>query len=359
MGNKMENVKNLLVDLRIGAEKPYELDEEAILAAYQGNKDERSLAIKIVSVLGGLMASSAFFGFLSMTGLFDTTMGLLVFGSICMTGAIWTNRTAPHKIVLDTVAITVLIVGFTMFGFGLYQLISDGNIVLLILIPIAFFTLIVTRGYMIGFCSVLAINICIVTLIISNNANNLIHLYTILLVLALAYMLLKEAKIITTGKIIPHLYGPIRAGLVYSFLFALVLVGSAHILPLSSNYIWTSSVFIISTILYIIHLLIGLFHITGTGKKVAIYTLCLLILLPTSLSPAISGGLFLILLSFMVGYRSGFILGIIAFIYFLGQYYYDLDFTLLTKSVLLFLSGIFFIALYLFILKKRPANEKI
>ena len=46
-------------------------------------------------------------------------------------------------------------------------------------------------------------------------------------------------------------------------------------------------------------------------------------------------------------------------IYFISQYYYDLNFTLLTKSILLFSSGVLFLLLYLFTHKNLTQNEKI
>ena len=60
-----------------------------------------------------------------------------------------------------------------------------------------------------------------------------------------------------------------------------------------------------------------------------------------------------------VNYKTGLVIGIISFIYFISQYYYDLNFTLLTKSIILFSSGIVFILFYLFTNKKLNTNEKI
>jgi len=93
--------------------------------------------------------------------------------------------------------------------------------------------------------------------------------------------------------------------------------------------------------------------------KSGIYALSILLLLPTVLSPAISGAILIILLSFLVNYKTSLVIGIAAFIYFVSQYYYDLHFTLLTKSILLFSSGILFLGLYLLTHKKLTSNEKI
>lgn len=358
MGNKIVHVKELIAHLQTKDEGALEFDEEAILAAYREKNDNRSLAIKTISILGGLLGCLAFFGFISMAGLYESKIGMLIFGTLCVVGAIWINK-VYHKIIIDTVSISTFVIGFTMVGLGLDHLITNENIVIMVIIPLAFCAMVIARTYMISFLSVLTINSCILALLQLYNANDLIHLYITVLILSLTYLFLKEAKLITANKILSQLYGPLRAGLIYSLLMGLLLISSNFLFSLSPDYIWLSSIIIIPTILYIISILMGILSITHIRDKVVIYTLSLLILLPTTLSPAISGALLLVLLSFMVNYKTGFVLGIIAFIYFTGQYYYDLNFTLWTKSILLFSSGIFFIALYLFTHKKLTTDEKV
>lgn len=174
-------------------------------------------------------------------------------------------------------------------------------------------------------------------------------------------MVFKEAKIITTNKILSKLYNPVRIGLIFSFVAGLAFLGKKGLgfFPISPNYIWLSSVIIIPVIIYLISLLFNILNITKIQHKTVIYIFAVLAFLPTVFSPAISGAILIILLSFFVNYKTGLVLGIIAFIYFISQYYYDLNFTLLTKSILLFSSGVIFIALYLFTHKKLTTNEKI
>jgi len=121
---------------------------------------------------------------------------------------------------------------------------------------------------------------------------------------------------------------------------------------MSYNAIWLSSLVIISAIIYLVFILFNVLNITKIQHKILICTLTVLALLPTAFSPAISGAILIMLLSFFVNYKTGFVLSIAAFIYFISQYYYDLSFTLLTKSILLFASGVLFIVLYLFTHKK-------
>lgn len=357
MRNK-EDIKVLLEYFQSIDENRLKFDEEAIVSTYQKNNDNQSLSIKILSVFGGILASLSFLGFLFIAGLYNSDIGLLVFGGLFIAGSIWINK-EYDKIIIDTVSVSSFIIGFILIGFGLGQLNVEENMISIVFIIVAFSSLSIVQNYILSFVSVLIINGSILTLIISNNAYNLIHLYVSVLALITVFLFVKEAKIITTNKTFSKLYNPIRIGLIFSLLSGLVILGKRGILPISNDYIWISSIIIISLIIYLISKLFNLFDITESKHKISIYVFTILTLLPTALSPAISGAILIILLSFMVNYKTGLAIGIISFIYFISQYYYDLNFTLLTKSILLFSSGILFIGLYLFTHKKLTSNEKV
>ena len=353
-----KNIKELLDYLQTTEEKSLDFDEDAIVAAYQKNNENQSLPIKILSVFGGILASFAFLGFLFIAGLYDTKIGLLMFGILFIAGAIWINK-KYDKIIIDTVSVSSFIIGFVLLGLGFSKLKIDENIISIIFIIIAFCSLGIVQNYILSFISVLIINGSILTLIISNNGYDLIHIYVSALALMVTYFFLKEAKIIKASKALSKLYSPIRIGLIFSFLVGLVFLGKKGILPVSPDYIWFSSIIIIATIVYFVSILFDMLNITSVQQKTIIFTFSILLLLPTALSPAISGAILIILLSFWANYKTGLAISIIAFIYFISQYYYDLNFTLLTKSILLFSSGILFVIFYLFTHKKLITNEKV
>ncbi|MGV8946546.1 MAG: DUF4401 domain-containing protein [Lutibacter sp.] len=353
-----KDIKELLDYLQTTEKKSLDFDEDAIVAAYQKNNDNQSLPIKILSIFGGILASFAFLGFLFIAGLYDTKIGLLMFGILFIAGAIWINK-KYDKIIIDTVSVSSFIIGFVLLGLGFSKLKIDENIISIIFIIIAFCSLGIVQNYILSFISVLIINGSILTLIISNNGYNLIHIYVSALALMVTYFFLKEAKIIKASKALSKLYSPIRIGLIFSFLVGLVFLGKKGIIPVSPDYIWFSSIIIIATIVYFVSILFDMLNITSVQQKTIIFTFSILILLPTALSPAISGAILIILLSFWANYKTGLAISIIAFIYFISQYYYDLNFTLLTKSILLFSSGILFVIFYLFTHKKLITNEKV
>lgn len=357
MKNK-EDIKALLDYFQNTEDNPLKFDENAIISAYQKDNDNPSLAIKILSVFGGLLASLAFLGFFFIAGLYDSDVALLIFGGIFILGTIWINK-EYDKIIIDTVSISFFVVGFILIGFGCGQLKINEDIISIIFIIIALSSLSITQNYILSFVSVLIFSGSVLTLIISNDSYDLIHIYVSVFALAMTYIFLKEAKIITTNKALSKLYDPVKIGLIFSFLSGLFFLGKKGILPVSPDYIWLSSVVIILVIVYLTSTLFNVLNITKTRHKIGVYIFTVLALLPTALSPAISGAILIILLSFKVNYKTGLAIGIISFIYFISQYYYDLNFTLLTKSILLFSTGVLFIALYLLTHKKLTKNEKI
>ncbi len=353
-----EQVTELLTHFRHAGDQTMEFDEEAILAAYQKNKSSQSLAIKILSIFGGLLASLAFTGFLFVSGIAKSEEVLLGLGIISIIGSLWMNQ-KQDKIIMDTIRVSAFLMGFTLLGVGLAELDTNESIICSVFIMLSCISLILTRNYILSFVSVLILNGSIITLLICNNAYNLIPIYTAVLALATTYFLFKEARIITKIRKRAGSYDPVRAGLVCALLSALILTSQSGIYPVSPAYFWLCAVIMIAAILRLTPELSGILEITTTGHKIMIYLFVVLSLLPTVPSPAISGALLVMLLSFLRNYKTGFVLGVLTFIYAVCHYYYDLSFTLLTKSMLLGATGLLFLIIYLYTHKKLMPDENV
>jgi hypothetical protein len=351
--------KELLESIRLSEGVNFECDEAAILKEYAiSSENKSSLAIKVLSIFGGFLATLAFLGFLAIAGLYDSEYGLLIFGIGFIVLAIWLNKEF-NKLIIDTFSIATYVIGFCLLAFGLTQLHIDENSTTLIICSIALCSLFVTQNYMLSFISVVVINGCFLFLIISNDLYNLVHLYVTVTILALAYFFLNEAKIISISSKLSKLYNPVRIGLVISVLFGLVVIGKKGILPIAENYLWLSSIVMAVVMLYLVYTIIKILELTAYKHKLLIYSLSGLLFIITLFSPAISGAIIIILVSFLVNYKTGLVIGIGSFIYFISQYYYDLNFTLFTKSMMLFSSGIVFLLFYVFTSKMLKTNEKI
>lgn len=353
-----EDIKALLDYFRSLEAKELTFDEEEIFSTYHKDTDQQSLAIKVLSVFGGILSSLAFLIFLFMAGLYNSEMGLMIFGIICVAGAIWINKVS-NKIILDTISVSAFLVGFLLLAAALTEMNISSNVICIGFVLIALISLVITQNYILSFTSVLIICGSVLVLIFSNNAENLIHLYVSIITLLFSCWFLLEARIVTLNASLSKLYNPVRIGLLFSLLAGLSILGRRDFLSISHEYIWLSSIVNIATIVFLLFQLFDVLNITKVQLQISICVLSVVLLLPTVLSPAISGALLIILLSFLTNYRTGLVIGVIAFIYFVCQYYYDLHFTLLTKSILMFSSGIMFLGLYLFAHQKLMQNEKV
>ena len=94
-------------------------------------------------------------------------------------------------------------------------------------------------------------------------------------------------------------------------------------------------------------------------NQIGIYVLCIIICLPTVFAPYLSGSLLLILICFHYGYRAECAAALLLFIYAVSKYYYDLNLSLLTKSMTLFFIGIACITAWYFFTQKRTRHEKV
>jgi hypothetical protein len=359
--NKESNLKEVLEVVQLSQGDGFKFDEIAIDKENQTIQANKSnLAIKALTVLGGLFAAQLFLAFIIMAAINNST-GLITFGIVLVLGAIWLNR-AYDKLIIDTLSISAYIAGILLLSFGLGKLNVDKNTISIVLIIIAIISTGISQNYFLSFISVLILNGSLLFLIMNNKAYNIIHLYNALITLGLAYWFLNEAKLIIKNKRVSKLYDPVRTGLVFSLIFGLGFVGIKGVrdsLNIPSDYIWASSIITISITIYLISIILGIINVKEIRGKIIIYFASVLFLLLSAYSPAISGSLIIILLSFLVNYKTGFTVGIISLVYFVSQYYYDLNFTLLTKSIILFVSGIIFLLFYLSTFKKLGTNEKV
>ena len=315
-----------------------------------------SLPIKIISIIGGILSSCAFVGFLSFAGLYDSALAQLIFGIVFIAGAIWLDK-QYNTILLDTISISLFLIGGILIGMGLYEFGVSETFTYLIFIAIAALSLYLTQNPVLALVAMLSIHASIIAILFSNNLYEILLGYTPLLAATCYFVYTHHSWFVQQGGKLAQLYPAIRTASTLSFLSALYLLAIRMSTPISPQLFWIASIGIIGTILYQVSRLYKQFKPEETSPPIVLLLLITLLLLPTLFAPAISGAILVVLLGFQFGYNKGFVLGILSGIYFISQYYYDLSFTLLTKSILLLISGALFLVLYFFLNKKLSPNE--
>ena len=335
------------------------VDSEAVRADLaKDDAGKTGVTLKILSVVGGLIASSTLSGFFLSTGLMETAPALIASGLLFIGGSLWLNRRADH-LVLDAFTISVFLMGFVHTTMAMNKLGWELDLSILALGAIALVALAVTRGYMLSLFSALIASASILLFIAQRKWYDGIHAYVAFWVLATVWMFYNEAKVVSWGDKFSLQYPPIRIVAVLSLVAGLFLVCNRGILPYRQELLWVTSLATIAGILFVVDRLAPLFGFRSTYDRLTLLAGVLLMVLPLWFAPALTGSILIVLLGFRTADRTAFALGILAFLYFTVQYYYDLDMTLLNKSYVMMSTGTLFLGLFLLANKKLKAFETV
>ncbi len=333
-------------------------DIPALEIAYQDERNGQPLTIKILSILGGVLASLAFVLFLYLSRLDRSQSAMYIFSAAFFLVSIVINK-RYDKVILDTISVCLYILAYVLFSIALnMHTIITPYLTTTFFLIFALITLLICRSYILTFLSVLIFFGSCIHILFDTKNDSLLHLLIIALASLNCYMMLNEAKIMSLKRTLANRYLAIRTGLAVSLLMSLYFVSRQTLIDTNFQYNWLCSAGLIFLIIWIINTILNQFDRKQTDKKILIFVVVLISLGFTAMSPAITGALLLLLLSFKVNYKTGIALGIISFIYAIGIFYYDLNMTLLHKSMTMFLAGLFFLLLYLLIFRKSTHHEK-
>ena len=302
----------------------------------------KSIAIKALTILGGFLAASTFLGFLGAAGLYESAVAMMVVGVMFLVGAEWLIQ-SKKEATADSIGVAFNIMGYLLLGIGVGQLTESASAVCGVLACAAVLVLLFSESAICVFISVLVLNGSLLGLIYDNKIYNVAHGLVVLLAAVLTYMSLNEAKLITASPKLNAKYRPVRMGVVFSLVLTLGLLVHQKLLSSNVQHFWIASLFLIACFLYLLYRVMKEAAITNTKTQVAFYTCCILLLAPTIFTPSIPGALLVLLSSFYIGHRPGFWVGLLALVYFVILYYYDLNMTLLAKSGVLVASGLLFL----------------
>jgi len=322
-----------------------EINEAAIIKDYEkvaGNAT--GIAVKILSVLGGIMASASFLGFLFIAGL-DSEVAILGLGLLSIFSGLMANKVL-NNLVLDTAGVTFFVTGFILVGLGVHELKGSDTTICLVMITLAFTAIIINKGYVIAFISSLIINISLIALINISDAPLLFHVYNAALVIFFVLITIKEAAIFASGSSLADLIGPFRLSVILSMLAGFMMVSLQTFMHGFNVYLpQLSSAVAIGSIVYLSVELSGRLNKRSVATNFFLLSAVVLCLLPTIMFPAIAASLLLIAGNFYVNYKPGYVIGALALVYSICQYYYDLQITLLEKSIILIISGMLMLVL--------------
>ena len=309
-----------------------------------------SVFLAIAGVLTAILGC-LFFG--SFVGIFLSNADEIVFGVlglVIFSVAIVFRRKSDSQY-LQHLLNTMIIVGGILagFGFGIEIRVFDGIVFLLIALSLV--VLIFVRDRILEFLSAAAI----ITLI----GMELYHLKLPMIESIILILSTVAGLILLIQPIGKRLFN--AAGT--AFLMAPAILGISLVHANRWDSVADSSRFSddwLARLIAIIVLLGGVAYL-NRGEFKDGFKLPLIVLIPLVLATAFvplggASALLLMLAGYILGSKSLAMIGTLLQIYFLTMFYYDLSLDLLTKSIILFVSGLIFLGVWMFIHRKEEAT---
>ena len=313
-----------------------------------------NLTIEVLSIIGGVLTAIFFLGFLALSSILRSETSCLIVGSILIITTLFVNRLLT-KPFLDAMNITCYIAGCILAGYGMNR---NMDVLFIVLIGISVVTMLLSKGFILTFLSVISFYMALfgeITNLFSSL--NPLNVAAVPIIAIFLFVNLSETKILSYTNGDFSKYKPIHSGLFVSCVLSLAGL-SVNYLTKSTND-WIISVFMLVGILLMVYKIMQVMQVKSPVHQVCIYLLCILICLPSLHAPYLSGSILLILICFHYGYKAESAVALLLFIYSISKYYYDLDITLLTKSITLFFTGIVLLIAWYIFTQKKTRHAKI
>lgn len=352
--SRLERITSLIENIKSREDASLLIDENKLMQELNQTENDESLSVKILSIFGGLAASSAFVSFLFAVRWVENAISSILLGIVFWLLSILLIE-KYNKTILYTIIASMFFVGLLLLGIGLDKWHINDNLFYGCFMLIGVVSIILTQNSLLVFCSVLLVTGNVFALLLNNQYYQLVPFYTSIVAVLVTYFYLNESKIISISNKINKRYLSVLAALLVSYLVLLGSITIRQLFPVLLEYKFVVSIVHVCCILFVIFSIQKFLNFKPT--KVIYFALGMLVI-PSFFVPAVSGALLLILIGFYINHKATVVLGIITGIYFMAQFYYDLNYTLLTKSIALMLSGAIFCFAYFLIHHKQSSDEK-
>lgn len=311
-----------------------------------------AMFVAIAGVLTAILGCLFFGSFIAMIVMVGSSeelvygiLGLLIFG----VSIVFRRRiSSPY---VQHILNTMIIVGGLMTAFGFGVILKDFDAIIGLLLVLSLIVLVLVKDRILEFLSAAAI----ITLIgIEAYHLNIPMVESLILVIATVL-----GVVLLTQPIGTRLYN--AAGTAFLISPAILGIALVHMqrwetLADTSRFSDDWPARVISLVI-----LLGSVAYLNRGKAMSTFNPPLLVFVPLVIAAACvplggASALLLILAGYILGSRTLAIIGTLLQIYFLTMFYYDLSLDLLTKSIVLFVSGLVFLGIWVFVNRKAEVS---
>lgn len=342
------------------------VDSAAIeMAKKNYDKKEVSFAVKLLALVGGVVSCLLFLVTLFSLNLLKSTAVDFVLMILSWGLALWINK-KYHSVSLETASVVLFLMSYVFLFFALNTLdIRNLAVSSLYVMVLAGATLFFFRNYILSFLATLSLIIALYFFLTEFfNYYYVKGIYLSFLILVASFMFLKEAKVLASGSFWVEGYNPIRLGL-----FSCIILGSNYFdsfLLYNNDFVNISFITPLKLASFVaVFVLIYTFYQLMEARLVSrknqwvLLVLGIFCFVPTLWMPGVSISFLLLVLSFRSLYKTGIVLSLLFFIYSITRFYYDLDLSLLSKSLLLMGTGGVLLVVYALLSKKMRRDEEV
>jgi uncharacterized membrane protein len=364
--NKFSDMSMLHERLNQFLEREVAVDNEAILSEAMGSSPaSEPVIVKILALLGSLIAMALFVAFIFIANLFDNSFEASLLGLLLLGAGIYLGK-SPYP---QTVRLASGLTAYLLGVFVLVFLVFDNESSLMGVFALCFLlngiALFFVQHYLFVFVAFL---LAILSLFgLASQLEWFIftpYLLTFLLFLLFFSWLENEPKLLAMRNRITRLYLPVREAILIAIvllptfwsLHMTILNGRIEDIAFLVNY---HRLLVLGEVLLFLLLLYRILLSMRLSQKARTLGLLvsLLILIPLSFEPQILNALFCLVLGLHYRYTLALVIASVQFVYYTGVFYYDLETTLLYKSLMMMGIGLLFLMAYRLVHNNEKGNE--
>lgn len=315
-----------------------------IQKAYIRAKENKApVMIQLLSFVGALFGGLFFIGFLQLFNLLEINVFRIFLGLIVIIVALIIPHLMQQKTSFEPIAMALLIVGTILFISGFdsgHDFILNIYLMLMLAVVIVF----TAASQIQKITAIFSINACLYLIIWHHQYFYFYGIVVLLNAVVFTFCCIKETTLLMAFPRLVKWYPAILNGCSVSMIVMLVLTVNLDVERyIGGDYWWLVSLVLTTLLLWVMNNTLELLQKHHLRLPVLLLTgLSMLLLIK---APAIIAGLLLLLVGLYAGYYLLVGQAIIAIFIGTCQFYYNLDSTLLIKSIYMIIAGLLFLAL--------------
>jgi hypothetical protein len=327
------------------------LDVKTFQADYKLLEENKtSILIQVLIFIGALLTASFFLAFLGIGGLFDSPSAILALGVVITIGSIIIPYAASQNTNVEPFAMSLMIIGTILFSVGFVWDTSNFESFLWVSLFLSLFISIVAGSHLQKFAAIVCFNLCAYWLIWDLKIQVAFNFLILFNAAIVTVAWLKETQVLTAYPQLGQWYSAIINACSVSMIG--LLVGSVNLSEyyysygeevVSSSYWWISALLLIALVLWALNETLDL--VGNKAKKIPILVGTGIALLLLIKAPGIVGGILLLFLGVYAGYHLLIGQGLLSIFFFTVLFYYNMNTSLLFKSILMVGAGLLFMSL--------------